>query len=99
MEQQSAANALDTTGFESLITTAAAAVRSVADDVMDVSVEETKRTGSSKNSVPHLAQVTWDDATWILTSSFIIFTMQSGACSMPFGGNLFMLYKQRRSIS
>ncbi|XP_014673215.1 PREDICTED: putative ammonium transporter 3 [Priapulus caudatus] len=24
------------------------------------------------------AQTTWDDATWILTSSFIIFTMQSG---------------------
>lgn len=23
----------------------------------------------------------WDDATWILTSSFIIFTMQSGECS------------------
>ncbi len=22
--------------------------------------------------------ITWDDATWILTSSFIIFTMQSG---------------------
>lgn len=22
--------------------------------------------------------LTWDDATWILTSSFIIFTMQSG---------------------
>ena len=22
----------------------------------------------------------WDDATWILTSSFIIFTMQSGEC-------------------
>ncbi len=22
--------------------------------------------------------MTWDDATWILTSSFIIFTMQSG---------------------
>ena len=25
--------------------------------------------------------MSWDDATWILTSSFIIFTMQSGACS------------------
>ena len=23
-------------------------------------------------------EMTWDDATWILTSSFIIFTMQSG---------------------
>lgn len=23
-------------------------------------------------------ELTWDDATWILTSSFIIFTMQSG---------------------
>ena len=25
--------------------------------------------------------MTWDDATWILTSSFIIFTMQSGSFS------------------
>ena len=25
--------------------------------------------------------MSWDDATWILTSSFIIFTMQSGTCS------------------
>ena len=24
------------------------------------------------------SDITWDDATWILTSSFIIFTMQSG---------------------
>ena len=23
-------------------------------------------------------EITWDDATWILTSAFIIFTMQSG---------------------
>lgn len=26
----------------------------------------------------NVANITWDDATWILTSSFIIFTMQSG---------------------
>ena len=25
-----------------------------------------------------IGPITWDDATWILTSSFIIFTMQSG---------------------
>ena len=25
--------------------------------------------------------ITWDDATWILTSAFIIFTMQSGTCN------------------
>lgn len=29
-------------------------------------------------SLPGSADMTWDDATWILTSSFIIFTMQSG---------------------
>ena len=26
----------------------------------------------------NVREMTWDDATWILTSSFIIFTMQSG---------------------
>ena len=26
----------------------------------------------------NIREMTWDDATWILTSSFIIFTMQSG---------------------
>lgn len=34
--------------------------------------------------------ITWDDATWILTSSFIIFTMQSGwlctYCTVVNGG-------------
>ena len=30
------------------------------------------------NVVPIVNNLTWDDATWILTSSFIIFTMQSG---------------------
>ena len=28
--------------------------------------------------------MTWDDATWILTSSFIIFTMQSGSFLLLF---------------
>lgn len=28
-----------------------------------------------------LGLATWDDATWILTSSFMIFTMQSGKAS------------------
>ena len=28
--------------------------------------------------------ITWDDATWILTSSFIIFTMQSGKFTKGF---------------
>lgn len=27
---------------------------------------------------------TWDDATWILTSSFIIFTMQTGVSKRPY---------------
>ncbi len=31
------------------------------------------------------AEMTWDDATWILTSSFIIFTMQSGTRSFRSG--------------
>jgi hypothetical protein len=33
------------------------------------------------DTVPSVARdrvITWDDATWILTSSFVIFTMQSG---------------------
>ena len=36
---------------------------------------------------PHDADktvITWDDATWILTSAFIIFTMQSGEVSSSF---------------
>ncbi|XP_013397764.1 putative ammonium transporter 3 [Lingula anatina] len=31
-----------------------------------------------RGSLQEIEQITWDDATWILTSSFIIFTMQSG---------------------
>lgn len=30
------------------------------------------------NNVADYKTISWDDATWILTSSFIIFTMQSG---------------------
>ena len=29
-------------------------------------------------NLPQLVTISWDDATWVLTSSFIIFTMQSG---------------------
>ena len=28
--------------------------------------------------VPDRFRISWDDATWVLTSAFIIFTMQSG---------------------
>ena len=38
------------------------------DDVTNMPSTASNRTGD----------ITWDDATWILTSSFIIFTMQSG---------------------
>ena len=33
-------------------------------------------------------EITWDDATWILTSAFIIFTMQSGESEFPFSSNM-----------
>lgn len=36
---------------------------------------------TSKTDGTLLGPATWDDATWILTSSFIIFTMQSGKAS------------------
>lgn len=32
----------------------------------------------TSKKLEHQGEITWDDATWILTSSFIIFTMQSG---------------------
>ena len=32
----------------------------------------------TETEVAIVNNLTWDDATWILTSSFIIFTMQSG---------------------
>lgn len=33
---------------------------------------------TADGAVAIVNNLTWDDATWILTSSFIIFTMQSG---------------------
>ena len=34
--------------------------------------------GSSSDGYQDKGLISWDDATWILTSAFIIFTMQSG---------------------
>ena len=34
--------------------------------------------------------ITWDDATWILTSAFIIFTMQSGELEFRFCVNIYV---------
>ena len=34
-------------------------------------------------------EITWDDATWILTSAFIIFTMQSGELEFRFRLNIY----------
>ena len=36
---------------------------------------------TTPSSITSYGPITWDDATWILTSSFIIFTMQSGELS------------------
>jgi hypothetical protein len=33
---------------------------------------------ATETEIAIVNNLTWDDATWILTSSFIIFTMQSG---------------------
>ena len=41
-------------------------------------------------------EITWDDATWILTSAFIIFTMQSGELLIHFHNNKYAFYKRNR---
>ncbi|XP_060074735.1 putative ammonium transporter 3 [Ylistrum balloti] len=48
-----------------------------------MSTESTENFSSAAGDSPNMGvgsigPITWDDATWILTSSFIIFTMQSG---------------------
>ena len=46
---------------------------------MCISFIENGSSGAEK--IPHSnEEISWDDATWILTSSFIIFTMQTGEC-------------------
>ena len=41
---------------------------------------------TSPRAVPHSGAIwEWDDATWILAASFIIFTMQTGEYSKPVG--------------
>ena len=44
-------------------------------EAMPPTTQSLERTSLEASTEPEL---TWDDATWILTSSFIIFTMQSG---------------------
>ena len=39
-----------------------------------------------------LHSLSWDDATWILTSSFIIFTMQTGGCNDYITAHLFITF-------
>ncbi len=38
----------------------------------------TSTTGDGDQAGPWIYDLSWDDATWILTASFIIFTMQTG---------------------
>ena len=49
---------------------------SAAEEFAATSVAPCEQRGSDGSR--SIDQITWDDATWILTSSFIIFTMQSG---------------------
>ena len=61
--------------------------RTVEGDMFNMSIPEVNNPmtsgtvgGTTVNASvkPENREMTWDDATWILTSSFIIFTMQSG---------------------
>lgn len=59
--------------------------------IMDTSTKMTNATNMSETDIsmqqlshPGSTDMTWDDATWILTSSFIIFTMQSGMSSKQY---------------
>ena len=42
------------------------------------SISESQRNGTYNEADTPSGPISWDDATWILACSFIIFTMQSG---------------------
>lgn len=52
-------------------------------------VNQTITTPTDPSNVTELKGNPWDDATWVLTSAFVIFTMQSGesVCCLYKGGS------------